>query len=92
MKLRRYQRPHNYSLSLETTVGFHRGDLVCFIVLKDHVRGTCVAHSVKFLPAAQVTIPGSWDGGLHQAPASPSLFAPLPTHVCIRALSLQEIN
>ena len=51
-------------------------------------KGTWVAQSVKYLSLAQVTIPGSWDQILHQAPcirllisgesASPSPSAPLP--------------
>ena len=31
-------------------------------------RGTWVTQSVKHLPSAQVTIPGSWDRDPHQAP------------------------
>ena len=50
------------------------------------MKGTGVAQLVKYLPLAQVMIPGSWDGGLHRALCSarsqllPLLAAP-PTCV-----------
>ena len=37
-------------------------------LFKDYLEDTRVAQLVKYLPLAQVMIPGSWDGVGHRAP------------------------
>ena len=61
--------------------------------LKVKNRDTWVAQLVKYLPLAQVMIPGSWDGVPHWAPCSVrSLLLPLPATPPACALSLCQIN
>jgi len=65
----------------------------CFVIKqREHLgpkkslrkRGTWVAQSVKYLLSVQVTIPGSWDQALHQAPCSAgSLLLPLPLSLSV---------
>ena len=58
--------------------------------------GAWVAQLVKRLPSAQVTITGSWDPALGQAPCSVgSLLFPLPPLLLtplVLSLSLTKIN
>ena len=56
--------------------------------------GTWVAQSVKWLPSAQVMIPGSWDGAPHLAPAQWGVCVALSffRSPCFFSLSLSQIN